>query len=225
VSYFHLTLKSSNAKTGPIPVSTTSGDTCPKSCGQYSTCYAKSGPLALHWNAVTGGERGTTLDTFCASIAALPDGQLWRHNQSGDLPGQDGTIDKASMLQLVAANKGKRGFTYTHKPMDSESNRDLVRFANQSGFVVNLSADTIAEADAKKALGIAPVAVVLPHDATHGGITPAGNRVVLCPASMRDDVTCASCKLCSWADRQVIIGFPAHGSKKKQVKSDFVVLA
>lgn len=223
--YFHLTLKSSNAKTGPIPVSTTSQESCPTSCGQYETCYAKSGPLALHWREVSAGNRGDNLETFCESIASLPDGQLWRHNQSGDLPGRDATIDKASMLQLIAANRGKRGFTYTHKPMNTESNRDLVRFANQSGFTVNLSADTIAEADAKKALGIAPVAVVLPHDATRGGMTPAGNRVVLCPATQRDNVTCESCKLCAWSERDVIIGFPAHGTRKKQVKSDFVVLA
>lgn len=222
---YQITLKSTNAKTGPIPVTTTSQESCPTSCGQYSTCFAKLGPLALHWLAVSAGTRGGNLSMLLDAIRSMPDGQLWRHNQAGDLPGVDAEIDKADMLQLIAANRGRRGFTYTHKPMKSKSNRDLVRYANQSGFTVNLSADTIAEADAKHALGIAPVAVVLPHDATKGGRTPAGNRVVLCPATQRDNVTCASCKLCAWADRDVIIGFPAHGSRKKQVKSDFVVLA
>ena len=41
----HLTLKSANAKTGPIPVSVTSDDSCPKSCPfNDGACYAKSGP-------------------------------------------------------------------------------------------------------------------------------------------------------------------------------------
>jgi hypothetical protein len=164
------------------------------------------------------------LDVLCETIESFPNGQLWRHNQAGDLPGVDGTIDADALSRIVSANRGKRGFTYTHKPMIG-GNVDAVRDANVNGFTVNLSADTIAEADAKHALGIAPVAVVLPHDATHGGITPAGNRVVLCPATQRKDVTCETCKLCAWPERKVIIGFPAHGSRKKQVKSDFVVLA
>jgi hypothetical protein len=107
----------------------------------------------------------------------------------------------------------------------TDQNIDAVRDANSKGFCVNLSADTLAEADAKHALGIAPVAVVLPWDATENTVTPAGNKVVLCPATQRDNVNCASCKLCAWIDRKVIIGFPAHGSKKKQVKSDFVTRA
>ena len=104
----HLTLKSSNAKTGPIPVSTSSSDTCPRSCGQFETCYAKSGPLAIHWKATSAAERGTGWATFCEAIAALPDGQLWRHNQAGDLPGTDGKIDTVKLRALIQANQGKR---------------------------------------------------------------------------------------------------------------------
>jgi len=45
--------------------------------------------------------------------------------------------------------------------------------------------------------------------------TPAGRKVATCPATYRDDVTCASCQLCQRKDRKVIVGFPAHGMRKK----------
>ena len=53
----HLSPKSSNVKTGPIPVSTTTKATCPATCGMRESCYAASGPLALHWRAVSEGKR------------------------------------------------------------------------------------------------------------------------------------------------------------------------
>ena len=132
----HLTPKSANAKTGPIPVSTTTGASCPTDCAMKAECYAATGPLALHWKAVSTGQRGTDWPTFTASIAALPDGQLWRHNQAGDLPQTDGTVDAVKLGQLVAANTGRRGFTYSHHRDTASIN--WIRHANAWGFTVNL---------------------------------------------------------------------------------------
>ena len=53
----HLSPKSANAKTGPIPVSTTERATCPADCAMRAECYAAAGPLALHWSAVSTGQR------------------------------------------------------------------------------------------------------------------------------------------------------------------------
>lgn len=220
----HLTLKSSNAKTGPIPVSTTSAATCPPQCPfQGSGCYAESGPLALHWRKVTDGSRGMDWSAFVATIASLPTGTIWRHNQAGDLPGHGASIDAGKLAKLVRANESKHGFTYTHKPVLGDSvkaahNRQVIREANQDGFVINLSANNLAQADELAALAIAPVVVVLPRGAANT-TTPAGRRVVVCPAETRDDVTCASCKLCARRDRNgIIIGFPAHGSGAAKVE-------
>lgn len=214
----HLTLKSSNSKTGPIPVSTTSADTCPPQCPfQNSGCYAESGPLALHWRKVTNGERGMAWDEFVGAIAALPAGAMWRHNQAGDLPGHGAGIDAGKLAKLVRANEGKHGFTYTHKPVLGGSvkathNRHAIREANQDGFTINLSANNLAQADQLAELNIAPVVVVLPRG-VQNTCTPAGRKVVVCPAETRDDVTCDSCRLCARRDRNgIIIGFPAHGS-------------
>ena len=82
-----------------------------------------------------------------------------------------------------------------------------------------MSAETLAQADEFAALGVAPVVVILPADATKPTQTPAGRNVTVCPASIRDDVQCATCGICQDAGRKTIIGFPAHGSgaKKAQV--------
>lgn len=216
--HVRLTLKSRNSKTGPIPVSTTSADTCPDACPlKAAGCYAAHGPLAMRWQEVTNGSHGTAdWDAFCASIAALPAGQAWRHNQAGDLPGENNAIDRRKLAKLVAANAGRMGWTYTHKPM-TPANRSAVANANAAGFVVNLSADTLAEADSLADLAIAPVVVVLdaPEGTRAAARTPAGRRVVICPATYREDVTCASCLLCARGKRHVVVGFPAHGQSAK----------
>jgi hypothetical protein len=214
----HLTLKSANAKTGPIPVSTTSALSCSDTCPfKENGCYAESGPLALHWRAVTAGDRGLTWPEFCDEISRLPDGQLWRHNQAGDLPGLGDYINPAAMQLLIDANKGRRGFTYTHKPATAE-NLELIRAANAAGFTVNLSANNLAHADALAETGAGPVVTVLPTNAPAKTTTPAGRPVITCPAQTRDDVSCADCQLCARADRPTIIGFLAHGTGAKKAE-------
>jgi len=214
----HLTPKSANAKTGPIPVSTSSADTCPGSCPfKKSGCYADSGPLALHWAKVTAGDRGMSWSEFCDTIAALPAGQLWRHNQAGDLPGVGESIDPVALGQLIEANTGRRGFTYTHK--HSDESIFWVTYANLHGFTINLSANDLHHADQLYDTGC-PVVVVLPIDAPQQTVTPAGRKVITCPATYRDDISCATCQLCS-RQRDTIVGFPAHGTGKAKVEKIF----
>jgi hypothetical protein len=212
---------SSNAKTGPIPVTTTSEETCPTSCPlKRNGCYADAGPLALFWRKVTEKRAGLAWSDAMGKIAALPKGTLWRHNQAGDLPGNGDAIDKAALLELIAANRGKRGFTYTHKPaLPGSENAYLVAMANLSGFTVNLSADNLAEADKLADLAIGPVVVVLPAEQTRATVTPKGRKVAICPATVSDNVTCADCGLCALVNRKAIIGFPAHGASKRKASS------
>jgi hypothetical protein len=220
---FHLTLKSSNVKTGPIPVSTSSAVTCPPTCpfNNGEGCYAGSGPLALHWKAVTNGTRGDQFADFLDKIQALPNGQLWRHNQAGDLPGNGVEIDGAALGDLVKVNFNKRGFTYTHYDPSISNNAKYIKGANQFGFTVNLSANTPAHADELSALNIAPVVTVLPANQVENSYTPGGRKIVVCPATIRDDISCSTCKLCAVSDRLVIIGFPVHGTQKKRAARVF----
>jgi hypothetical protein len=220
-----LTLRSRNAKTGPIPVSTTSASTCPPSCPFLKAgCYADAGPLALHWASVSAGDVGMDWDAFCGAVAALPAGQLWRHNQAGDLPGVGDTIDAAQLAQLATANSGKRGFTFSHKPiLDNPANAAAIQDANAAGFTINVSANNLNHADELAALNIAPVVVVLPLEVdgtvTRTVQTPEGRTVSVCPATYRDDVTCQTCQLCQRQDRKSIVGFPAHGNARRKASA------
>ena len=217
-----LTLKSKNGKTGPIPVSTTSAQSCPPICPfQGSGCYAELGHVAMEWRKVNSGAKGGDWDAFTAQIAELPEGQLWRHNQAGDLPGDGVQIDRAALGALVSANAGKRGFTYTHHDVITNvDNRAAVASANAAGFTINLSGNDMAHADELADLAIAPVVMVLPHtvEGRQTLRTPKGRAVVVCPATYRDDVTCASCGLCA-RQRGAIVGFPAHGVSKKKASA------
>ena len=218
---YHFTRISHNRKTGPMPVTTTSANTCPASCSfRGNGCYAESGPLALHWKAVTAGRRGGTFDELLEGIRSLPRDALWRHNQAGDLtPIAPGVIDAQLLLRLAMANRGRRGFTYTHYAMTPE-NAAAVQHANTLGLTINLSAETLEQADEHAALGVAPVVVVLPAKAMRAIKTPAGRHVIVCPAST-DNSDCLNCGICQQRHRQAIVGFPAHGSARAKVQAVF----
>lgn len=218
---FHLVRISSNRKLGGIPASTTSRSSCPDNCSYKGNgCYGEGGPISLHWRALDEGRRGDDLKTFCSKVKQLPKFQLWRHNQVGDLPGKDGVLDAQQVGQIVAANRGKKGFTFTHYDPTNPVNAEVIRSANRQGLTVNLSAETLAQADHFMSLGIGPVVMALPADAKRNRITPAGHTVKVCPATV-SDTTCALCAICADPDRKTIVGFPAHGNGAKKVEKVF----
>lgn len=224
------TAKSSNVKTGPIPVSTTAKDSCPATCPfMRNGCYAEQGNLGWLWSALTKAGPNVAFKSgianlqsidwqgLCDRVASLEPATLWRHNQAGDLPHSNGRIDRKALKQLAKANANRRGFTYTHHIM-TKPNQAAIAEANAAGFTVNLSGNSLAHADELSKLAIAPVVVVLPAE-TNGSVTPVlttpeGRTVSVCPATYRDDVTCKSCQLCQRRDRKCIVGFPAHGAAK-----------
>ncbi len=216
-----LTRISLNKKIGPIPCTISSKETCPPACPlKNSGCYADSGPLAIHWNRLSKKEKISKNDhnhnSLCDQIKTLPTGQLWRHNTAGDLPGKGNRINKKQLLDLVEANKGRKGFTYTHKPL-TDHNIKLIRAANNGGFTVNISANNIAHADQIRAkFKDIPLTVVMPADQLANTTTKAGHKIVICPAVKKSNVSCNTCKLCANPGREIIIGFPVHGAGKNK---------
>ncbi len=210
-----LTEISNNKKVGHIPTTTTEPASCPDSCPlKAGVCYAKKGRTRMIWDEVATGISKRWGSTFAndwentiKKIARFPTGQLWRHNQAGDLPnrGADNeTIDPVKLGQLVKANRKKNGFTYTHKP-DTAENIALIKSANQNGFTINLSANDPAHADQLARHGL-PIAVVVgdkPIKKTAGGLP-----VAMCPAQdKKKNITCAVCKLCANPNRRAVVGF------------------
>lgn len=242
---FQFTRVSSNSKTGPIPTVIVSRDTCPPSCPLYNGgCYALGGNVRIHWDRAT--RQGGTFKSLLENVAKLPVNQVWRYGVAGDLPGNAEAISPTMMRQLIAANRGRQGFAYTHKNPNDKKNAKLIKAANAGGLTINLSANNLAQADEYLALGIAPVVTIVPHDlgaetvtvakpvaagtvsktvtVWKHTLTPGGNRVIQCPAEYNDNVQCANCggaagPLCQRADRKFVVGFTTHGASKRKASA------
>ena len=209
---FQAVKQSSNMKTGPIPVTYSQRETCPPSCPHYlDDCYAEGFHTRMTWDKIP--DRGVELAALLRFIEAMPEGQIWRHNVAGDISGEGEAVDAVELGQIVAANRGRKGFTYTHK-----KSADAIKWARHStewGFTINLSADDAGEADELAAHGL-PVVCIVPMDTPKHTTTPEGRQILVCPAQTVDYMTCAICGLCQRADRRQIIGFRAHGTKARQ---------
>lgn len=232
---FSFVRASANKKTGPIPVTMTSANSCPTACplatDKEGGCYAASGPVAIHWHRLAkhtdDKPQGISFADMLAQVQRLPHGQLFRHNVAGDLPTVDREhIDAEALRQIVQAAEGKRGFTYTHHNPNTGDNAELIRKANQRGFTVNLSANNLEHADMLAALNVGPVVTLL-DDAPAGNLTqtPKGRPVVVCPAVSAEDMDCTRCQLCAKVDRRSIVGFPVHGTGKRKAAKVFMMKA
>lgn len=232
---FSLTKISRNQKLGPMPAATSARSTCPTSCPLKGAggCYAEHGPMAIFWGKVDRGEAGTNFDVFVKEVEQLPRRQMWRYGQAGDLPGEGDLIDREQMLRLAKANRGRPVIAFTHKPITDE-NLETLQLAQRLGFSVNLSANNVDHADELAVHGL-NVVVVLPSEYEKLSSetmteyrarlnqlpkrTPAGQRIAVCPATYTE-TTCHQCGVCASTEkRSAVIGFPAHGTKKRQVST------
>ena len=220
-----------NAKTGAMPTIYSPENTCPDSCVMKhdGSCYAKAHRFsAPYWAKLSRGEIGISWDQMLATIRTFAPDTLARFNVAGDLPGNNNDIDRTKLKQLVRASRGRRLFTYTHKPViggNYAENVQAIFEANmkhkKSGtMLINLSADSLDQGVDLHALDIGPVAVVVPSDTSDKSFKHRGVRVVVCPAQTKrgkeNKVTCASCNLCA-RDRKAMVAFKAHGNGRKKI--------
>jgi len=223
--WYHLTKKSSNVKTGPIAVSTTSSDSCPSTCPlKGNGCYADSGPLRLHWDAVSEGPwrdkpRGTDIESFIASLRSLPEGSCFRLNQAGDLPHVNGLINAHALELITDACKERKliAWTYTHHSVDNMNNTVMIRRSNKEGLTVNVSAHSQQHAAEMHRKGLPSVCIV-PKNETRKAWDHDGVKFLVCPAQWSDK-NCAECRLCSVADRACVVAFKAHGTGSRKVEA------
>jgi hypothetical protein len=176
-------------KTGKSLRSRTSRSSCPKSCTLYDVCYASTGPISWHWK------------------------KLKNWNVSGG-----DNLNWRAMLKLAKSASHLVGWTYTHWPWKRYFKS--IKKANELGFTVNVS--TECPKDAVKAFkkGL-PTTLVAPENVDKT-ITIDGVKCITCPAVLNKEFTCVDCggkkkPLCARQDRDYIIMFPAHGSRKNKV--------
>ena len=194
-----------------IPTVTAGAETCSVDC---DFCYAKRPPLKWYWDKVTSGERVTDWPTLWKAIKCLPSGQRGRYALAGDIPHNCHVqIDESMLRLLVSANRNKHGFTYTHHPRTPHNIR-LVEWAGARGFTINWSADSYTEADEIAASSTAPIATLPATGCDKVEFTPAGHKVVSCPADwhgLGGIVGCDTCSICYQHGRLFMVGFPKRG--------------
>jgi hypothetical protein len=217
-----VTAISGNGKTGAMTTTRTERGSCPTTCAFYDAgCYANLGRERMQWNRLNNGETGVVWSEFLNTIRKIvPTGSLWRHNTAGDLPHNDGNINYLALKGIVNANKGRRGFTYSHHVLN-EHNVICLQNSNALGFTVNASCESVDDADRVMSEHKIPaVAVVNSEETRRFFTTTAGRKVITCPAALHPGkVTCATCGLCQKADREFVIAFPAHGVQHKKVNA------
>ena len=221
ITRYKLTPRSSNRKTGPIATTMSSRGTCSPTCpyANGGGCYADGFPLRWNWDGLTRGETGGDWLDLLHSLrrAALPAGSLLRHNVAGDLPHDDGKINREQTRNLAEMFAGFKlqAFTYSHHKQTS-GNLAVVRDTIAAGLFVNLSCDSEAQASKRYQEGFPTVCVVPADDSRKAWNDEQGTRFKVCPAQLADGVTCQTCKACAGA-RNYVVAFRAHGSRKRKV--------
>lgn len=220
---------STNKKMLGLPLVQSPRRTCWRGCPFIGQCYGEQWPLGSIWNMVE--ERGEPLAKVCQRIHGLPPRSRWRWGDVGDVPGCGGHISRRAIEQIVLANLGKYGWSYSHKPVLGDGamaskNRETIRWANDNGFTINLSAEGWKKADALADLEVGPVFAVLPHNwmdkqAWKRSHTPQGREIRQCPAEI-SQVRCATCggnrgPLCARAERDFIVGVSTHGCNRNRI--------
>lgn len=229
---------SGNSKTGPVAGTTMDEDTCPTTCAlryrrdnagnieldkngkpRHGPCFAKWGHIGLHWAQVSSGKRGGNYRETLDKLRTVPRKRLIRHKFAGDDPHINGDVIESDYLYKVECTGAHPHIDYTHHT-PSEHNIAVWTAGRARGFVQNLSADNVVDADIKYDTGF-PVTVVLPSDAPKVSYTPHGRKIVACPAETAN-VQCVDCKLCA-SERPYIIGFRAHGTMKKSLSVSLTI--
>lgn len=219
--------QTSNKKTGLIPVIYSDRSTCPGSCPHKETsCYAETGHVKQQWektnkplNVTQGSETGIALFRLIELIVSLPFYSLMRYGVAGDLPGNGEDIDKESIKQIAKACQKRhlKAWLYTHKKCDLS----FLKKISNSNLVINVSCDTYDEVDRLSEHSL-PLVLTVQSDAPKVSYTPMGRRVILCPATQKDSIQCVNCggqsgPLCARTERDYVVGFPAHGARKRKV--------
>lgn len=210
-------LSAGNSKTGAMLLVRSPRSTCPDACLlKGNGCYAENFPLVLHW--MKQETTGVDFATVLYAVRTLPKGSIWRLFEAGDFePSSENPelISSQQVISLIAANKDKRGFGYTHYPV--LPNLEVLQLMNASGLTINVSADSLEQAKLYFELGLPTTLVVA--EKTPKDVTVDGVRIVVCPnQSTPSKPTCLQCQMCQKPDRDYVIGFRAHGSKKRKIK-------
>ena len=219
---------SNNRKTGDVPTLAIgrtreqSLDSCegcrmrPKERGGNGECYSQNGGLVTkgHGSMIRAADRWDKLTP--EEQAAIPlkkrrdyslKTALQQSTRSAKMArfgsiGDPGALPLDYITKAIAAVRkaGLDPVGYTHHW------RDKPELAG----VFMASCDDLSEVDDALSQGFR-AAVVLPWDHEGKFTTPGGAKGIVCPAMVKQGLTCNDCRLCDGSKRGPVIGFPNHG--------------
>ena len=162
---FALTLRSRNTKTGPIPVSTSSrlALSCPVQQRQCRRLLRRVGAVGAVLGKVSDGRAAAPMTRSWRLLPRCRPANFGGMTKPATYPAPATRSMPACWRSLSTANAGRRGFTYSHKPLTPD-NAAAIAAANAGGFTINLSANTLAHADELADAAVGPVVAVLPLD-------------------------------------------------------------
>lgn len=192
------------------------GGTCPATCSllKSGACYALGGRVALQQRKA--GQDAKDGDRLRYWLLGIPRRHKVRHLVSGDLMGEDGKVDMDFVAAIREGHEEAQidGWGYTHawrelSPLDINNKR------------VTFNASCESEDQAREALEAGwPTVLVLPYGVEkHPRIELADGRkvpVYVCP-EQKNGTPCSVCKQCLRGDRKHVVGFMAHGVKKRSI--------
>ena len=212
-AHYKLVQESRNPKTGTMPAVYGSVASCPPTCGLYDECYGKQGRAALHWAKDTEA----SFDALVDWIARLPLRAMWRFGVVGDFPGNGATLCRESVQKMARANKRRPLLAYSHYPT-TQDNLETLNAAKAAGMVINASCDSLDDIKAARAANVPAVTYTSAND-TRKAWTADGIRFVTCPnQSTKAAPQCKDCQLCANGDREYVIVFRAHATKRNSIQ-------
>ncbi len=206
-----ISLKSNNAKTGPIPTISRPQETCPNDCPLMGAgCYGENsgfgGRPSIFKMVSKSVPKISLRDIALKARAAAP---AIRFNVVGDYLKADGTPDEAyiSDTNFIATARKWVAISYTHAWRRLRP--------DMFDYVVRASCQSREELSEAHARGWWTVVVDPgPDDPdTLIGTKIDGRMVVQCPATNGKVDSCADCRLCG--REAAIVAFPVHGARKR----------
>lgn len=207
--------------------------TCPDSCGlKNNGCYAQSGshrrimgPLDREAHprpSVTNEREVIALERAFGGKRVPRDGARGGRDLRLHVGGDVSSADSAGLLAASVISWRARGggavWTYTHRwrEIPAEDWGDIAVWA---------SCESTAEVREAHAASYRAALVVAEHPSERMYVKD-GVKILPCPWETRGK-TCVECRLCLDApiDPKVVIGFAAHGEKKKALRRRLTVVA
>jgi hypothetical protein len=216
---FGITMVSGSDKSHGLTTIRSDRSTCPPYCllkkntTGKNGCYGDGYFISPIWDKCA-----YVLTELLRLIRKIPPRQMVRLWEVGDFPGTKGRMDKEICLTIAKALRFRKTFGFTHyRP--SEHNLPIIQEMGKY-ITVNMSANSIKEADKYLAMGLDTVLIVH-EDSARVFLSPEGNKGVMCPAQTGKCDGCISCgngnPLCARQNRGYFILLKAHGVQKSCV--------